>query len=56
MNENAINKKYDHRLDLFDWMLAIDFDSVELKSSQQNDSQKRVIKLDISAIRTDVGD
>ena len=43
-------------LELVEWMLAIDFDAVEVKSSRFPECQKRVVVLDLNALRLDNGD
>ncbi len=53
---SAIKRKAISSMEMVEWMLAIDFDAVEVKSSRFEDSEKRVIVLDINAIKLDNGD
>ncbi len=52
----SLVKKKPEGLGLKDWMLAIDFDAVEIKSARFAELEKRVVVLDINAIRLDKGD
>ena len=56
MDENQIKRKTQNRLDMFEWMLAIDFDSVEVRRSHNNVFQKHVQVLDKSDFTVKKGD
>ena len=57
MGENQTKRKLSvNGLDVLEWMLAIDFDSVEVRRSRNNVFQKYVQVLDRSAFTVKRGD
>ena len=57
MNENRGKRKTtQNSLDMLEWMLAIDFDPVEIRLTRNSVFQKYVHALDASAFRIRRGD
>jgi hypothetical protein len=57
MNESRAKRKTtQNSFDMLDWMLAIDFDPVEISLSRNSVFQKYVHALDVSAFRIRRGD
>jgi hypothetical protein len=57
MNENGTKRKLcQNNLDVLEWMLAIDFDSVEVRLARNGVFQKYVQVLDKSAFSVKRGD
>ena len=56
MAENRTKRKLNSNVDMLDWMLAIDFDSVEVRHARHDVFQKYVQVLDKSAFTVKKGD
>jgi hypothetical protein len=57
MGENQIKRRTQKRLDMLEWMMAIDFDSVEVGRPHGNGIFKKYVQvLDKSAVTVKRGD
>ena len=57
MGEHQIKRRTQKRLDLLEWMMAIDFDSVEVRRPHGNGIFKKYVQvLDKSAVTVKRGD
>ncbi len=57
MGEHQIKRSTQKRLDMLEWMMAIDFDSVEVRHPNSNDIFKKYVQvLDKSAVTVRRGD